>query len=118
MPSSHRVLYGCLLLACAVAGCATCCKQDPEERAGHPFEVSRCAHPSDTGRYDMYQVGGGSARHGDAPCPDDGTWGWDYFGLCLPVRVALDWFHGKKEQGGPGAYKTDGPRPAETLKGE
>src|SRR5262245_25195965 len=118
MRLSHRVLCGCVLLASGLAGCATCAKEDPQERAGHPFAVSPCAYPSDTGRYVLYQVGGGSARHGDPPHPEDGTWGWDYQGLCLPSRIVLDWFHGHKEQGGSGAYATDGPRVAEHLKGE
>ena len=35
--------------------------EDQHERAGYPREVSPCAHPSDTGAYVLYPVGGGEA---------------------------------------------------------
>jgi hypothetical protein len=76
--------------------------------------VSCIAHPSDTGHYIGYYVGGGSACPADGPFVDDGTWGWDYHGICIPSRVILDWFH-HKYQGGYGAYATDGPRPVEKF---
>lgn len=112
--------------ACAAAlllltGCK--CLPSPEhkdeQRAGCPSEVSRCARPSDTGRYVGYQVGGGAApwcwSRADAPTPEEGTWGWDYSGLCGPSKVILGWWHGRRSQGGGGAYRTDGPRPLEKL---
>ena len=68
------------------------------------------ARPSDTGRYVGYYVGGGSPYRGDAPAPDEGVWGWDYAGVCFWPRIALLWNHGRRYQGGPGAYRTDGPR--------
>ena len=41
---------------------------------------------------------------------DDGTWGWDETGCHLfRRRVILGWSHGRKYQGGTGAYLTDGP---------
>ena len=43
------VLFYLRFAAVAIAGCATCGKEDPEQRAGHPFAVSACAAPSDTG---------------------------------------------------------------------
>jgi hypothetical protein len=105
------------LLACA-AGCkATCGDADSFERAGYPNEVAPWAKPSDTGRYVGYEVGGGAPHlsRGEPPLPDDGTWGWDYQGLCLPSRIILDWWHGRKCQGGTGAYETDGPRPLHAI---
>ncbi|MBY0229547.1 MAG: hypothetical protein K2W96_09735 [Gemmataceae bacterium] len=112
----------CVLLLALAAGCST-----PErgrtrgdegsfERAGNPQAVSPHARPSDTGAYVGYQVGGGSwsRKRGEEPTPEEGTWGWDYAGWCLPSRVILGWWHGKP-QGGTGAYKTDGPRPLETI---
>ena len=33
------------------------------ERAGYPNEISRFAHPTDTGRYYGYYVGGGALQH-------------------------------------------------------
>ena len=44
--------------------------------------VAWWARPSDTGQYVGYSVGGGCLCAGDAPAPDQGTWGWDYGGLC------------------------------------
>ena len=81
-----------------------------QQRAGYPLEVAPWAHPSDTGRYVGYSVGGGSVnnRTGDPPSPDEGTWGWDYRGWLFPRRVILGWWHGRY-QGGTGAYRTDGP---------
>jgi hypothetical protein len=108
------LVCGCLAW---LAGCCCCCKKcaDGETRAGHPSEVSPLAKPSDDGHYIGYTVGGGSACHGDGPTVDEGTWGWDYAGHCLPSRIILDWFHGRRCQGGAGAYATDGPRPCEEL---
>lgn len=113
-----RCLVGAVLL---LAGCK--CLSSPEHnderRAGFPTETSHCARPSDTGRYVGYAVGGGAAPccccKGDAPTDDEGTWGWDYPGLCLPSRIRLDWWHGRREQGGAGDYRTDGPRPLQKL---
>jgi hypothetical protein len=79
-------------------------------RAGWPQETSCLAVHADTGHYVGYYVGGGCAcyRRGDAPHPDEGTWGWDYRGWLVPRHVILRWWHGRY-QGGTGAYATDGP---------
>jgi hypothetical protein len=97
-----------LLVASARGGPPT---DDGQQRAGYPQNISWLARPSDTGRYLGYYVGGGAAppRRADAPTAEDGTWGWDYQGGCLRRRVALGWWHGRRYQGGIGAYKTDGP---------
>jgi hypothetical protein len=92
-------------------GCVCCreCKEDGERRAGYPSRVSCLAQPSDTGAYDGYYVGGGTPCRGEGPREEEGTWGWDYLGRWWNSRVALLWSHGR-EQGGSGAYKTDGPQ--------
>ena len=81
-------------------------------RAGFPQETSRWARPSDTGRYTGYTVGGGAVRlrKGDAPLAHEGTWGWDFIGGRFQRRVIPGWWHGRRYQGGPGAYQTDGPK--------
>ena len=82
-----------------------------QRRAGYAPEVSRFAKPSDTGRYTGYLVGGGARRRqGDQPLAHEGAWGWDYSGGLLQRRVILGWWHGRRYQGGPGAYPTDGPK--------
>jgi hypothetical protein len=115
-------MMACACLLAGAAGCGFCSKnlgpqpgEDQYERAGYPREVSRWAHPSDTGRYFPYEVGGGAAVLGEGPHFDEGTFGWDYGGFCLPSKVDLCWWHGKY-QGGTGAYKTDGPKPCHKLK--
>jgi hypothetical protein len=56
-------------------------------------------------------VGGGAVVDGDGPDQyRDGTWGLDYVGIVIPKRVFLHWWHGRQQQGGAGAYTTDGPR--------
>jgi hypothetical protein len=82
--------------------------EDQYARAGNPQDVAVWAQPSDTGHYDLYPVGGGAARHGGPPGPDEGTWGWDYLGLKLPSLVDLGWYH-DRYQGGGGSYETEGP---------
>jgi hypothetical protein len=79
-------------------------------RAGHAFFIRPGAIHSNTPYYGGYQVGGGKAVHGYHPSPDDGTFGWDYFGILFSKRVALNWSGGRRYQGGTGAYKTDGPK--------
>jgi hypothetical protein len=85
---------------------------DGQQRAGYPQEVAPWARPSDTGRYVGYYVGGGcvNPRKAEPPYPDDGTWGWDYLGGCFRRHVILGWWHGRRYQGGTGAYQTDGPK--------
>jgi hypothetical protein len=83
---------------------------DGDRRAGHPQDVACWAVPSDTGHFVGYYVGGGAPCRGDPPCPEEGTWGWDYGGCLLPKRVALGWWHGRRYQGGVGSYRINGPK--------
>lgn len=84
-------------------------RSDAHCRAGWPECIRERAIPCDTGRYCGYYVGGGSVLHTEGRYLDEGTWGWDYMGLCFRKRVALDWWHGRY-QGGGGQYQTDGPK--------
>ncbi len=86
-------------------------QQNQHRRAGFPLKIRRWALPSDTGSYVGYYVGGGCARlrKADPPTSHDGTWGWDYSGWKFMRRVRLGWWHGRRYQGGYGAYLTDGP---------
>lgn len=79
-------------------------------RAGCAMQVRPHAIPSNTRHYGGYWVGGGLPVTGDGPFLDEGTFGWDYFGILFNKRIALNWSHGRRYQGGTGAYKTDGPR--------
>ncbi|MBI5759995.1 MAG: hypothetical protein HZA46_15870 [Planctomycetales bacterium] len=80
-------------------------------RAGHPQTVAKWARCTNSLSYSGYYVGGGAAWHGEPRRCDEGTWGWDYApGHALSPKVALGWWHGRKSQGGTGAYRTDGAR--------
>jgi hypothetical protein len=79
-------------------------------RAGFPLHVRPRAIPSSTPHYGGYWVGGGLPVHGDDPFLDEGTFGWDYFGILFNKRIDLNWSHGRRHQGGAGSYKTDGPK--------
>ena len=83
--------------------------QDRHACAGWPQCVAPWARPSYGCHEWGYYVGGGAAAHGDCRCSHEGTWGWDYHGRLFTKRVALGWYHGRREQGGYGAYKSDGP---------
>jgi hypothetical protein len=80
------------------------------ERAGCAMLIRDRANPSNTSHYGGYRVGGGLPVYGDGPLFHEGTFGWDYFGILFSKRIALNFSHGRREQGGSGAYKTDGPR--------
>jgi hypothetical protein len=102
----HSFISCCFALA--LAWCAPSVgAEHTHHRAGHPECVAHYAQRSShyTGSY----VGGGCAFHGCARRPDEGTWGWDYCGAILRHRPWLGWCHGRRCQGGSGAYKTDGP---------
>ena len=79
-------------------------------QAGCAMNIRPRAIPSNTRPYGGYWVGGGQAIKGYFPSADDGTFGWDYFGLTFTKRIDLNWSHERRYQGGTGAYKTDGPR--------
>jgi hypothetical protein len=80
-------------------------------RAGCPLCLSLFAIPSNTRFYRGYYVGGGNVFRGDLRQCNEGTWGWDYGGILVPKRVALNWSHGRRYQGGTGAYRTAGFAP-------
>jgi hypothetical protein len=96
----------------ALAGAAGLSAAQSHDHSGDTEHTAWYARSSDTARYVGYYVGGGAASrlHGEDRRVQDGTWGWDYHGFCLPSRVMLDWFHGRRYQGGQGAYRTDGPK--------
>lgn len=81
----------------------------PPGYGAYPLCVAPWAQPGRTPAYVGYYVGGGLPKRGEPNCPDEGTWGWDYQGRCLRRRVWLWWSHGRRYQGGTGAYQTDGP---------
>jgi len=93
-------------------GCRAGCNS--ERRAGYPESIACYARPGDSPAYIGYYVGGGSACRGECRDRTEGTWGWDYQG-CLPRRVALLWTHGRRYQGGTGAYRVDGGPPVPDL---
>ena len=122
MATPHRIGFriGLLLATVLLAAFITplsasdppspgCECQDRHACAGWPQCVSPWARPSYGGHEWGYYVGGGAAAHGDYRCSHEGTWGWDYHGRLFPKRVWLGWHHGRREQGGYGAYKSDGP---------
>ena len=78
--------------------------------AGCSMLIRPHAIGSHTPRYGGYWVGGGKPCRGDEPLQGEGTFGWDYFGILITKRAALNWSHGRQYQGGTGSYKTDGPR--------
>ena len=80
-------------------------------RAGCAHNVGWWAVPGTNCRnYAAGYVGGGAVIDGDGPDQfADGTWGLDYVGIVVPKKVFLNWWHGRKFQGGSGAYETDGP---------
>ena len=79
-------------------------------RAGLPQSVHKHAIPSNTRHYSGYYVGGSAPYFGEGRTSEEGTFGWDYLGLVIPKRVALNWTHGRRYQAGGGTYKTDGPK--------
>jgi len=81
-----------------------------DQRAGCPTLIRPRAIPSNTRYYGGYWVGGGLPIHGQSPFADEGTFGWDYFGILFTKRVTLNWSHRGRYQGGIGRYRTDGPR--------
>ncbi len=84
-----------------------------DERAGYPRTLSNHLEPSVTSGGIGYYIGGGASfGHGknEGPYRTEGTWGWDETGCSwFRRRVVLGWSHGRRYQGGTGAYRTDGP---------
>jgi hypothetical protein len=91
------------------APCATAA-ENPHHRAGHPDRQACYAQPSNENHYSKGYVGGGTQFHGSGRFAHQGTWGRDYCGSFLSHRPWLHWSHGRRHQGGSGAYKTDGPK--------
>jgi len=77
------------------------------QRAGNPHCVALWAKPSISTKYSTGFVGGGAALGGRSRYCSEGVWGLDYHGLFPYRRVWMRWTSGR-EQGGEGAYKTDG----------
>ena len=79
------------------------------ERAGYPLCLRGHVQPTMTPSVRGYYVGGGTAVHGDCRGAHDGTWGFDDTGFpaWMTPRVRLRWSHGRRYQGGTGAYETD-----------
>lgn len=77
------------------------------QRAGDPHCVAWWAKPSTSLKYSAGFVGGGAAIGGRSRHCSEGVWGMDYHGLFPYRRVWMRWTCGR-EQGGVGAYKTDG----------
>ena len=80
------------------------------ERAGYPLSISSLAHPTEGPALGGSYVGGGSACGNQPRTFEEGTFGWDYEGLYIPRRIWLAWSHGRRYQGGTGAYRTEGDR--------
>ena len=85
-------------------------EEDGDHRAGHPKCLAHYAQPSSDLHYAGGYLGGGTQFHGCRRFTDEGTWGRDYCDGILTHRPWLKWSHGRRFQGGSGAYKTDGPR--------
>lgn len=79
-------------------------------RAGCPECIRPHAIGVNTRFYGGYYVGGGVPLKGEGPTLEEGTFGWDYFGILFNKRIALNWTHGRRYQAGGGVYKTDGPK--------
>lgn len=94
----------------ALAGEPYAHRAEDQARAGCAMLVRPRAIPSQTRHYGGYAVGGGVPLRGASPGPEQGTFGWDYFGLTVPKRVALRWSVLPREQGGAGQYRTTGAR--------
>src|SRR5262249_50871290 len=88
------------------------CIPHTDERAGYPRLLAHHLQPSVTPGGIGYYVGGGGVclGKGHPRHPEEGTWGWDETGFHrFQHRNILGWSHGRKYQGGTGAYMTDGP---------
>ena len=99
-----------------ICGCLRCTSAaTPEERTGYPHRISKYARPSVSSHYGGYFFGGGSARRNfgrvfggtETRNRNEGTWGWDYTGPLSLRRVALKWWHGRRQQAGAGSYATE-----------
>jgi hypothetical protein len=83
---------------------------DHELRSGHASSIAPWARRDNSRHYSGGFVGGGAVRRGDDRGTSEGTWGWDFHGLVPRKTIWLGRWHGLRDQGGRGAYKTEGPR--------
>ena len=82
--------------------------EDDLVRAGCPNQISRHARVSNAKGYVAYYVGGGASPHkGENRTSREGTFGVDYMPIVPGFRngVVLQWWHGRRPQGGPGQYE-------------
>ena len=85
-------------------------------QAGYPQCVSPISMVSYNEHYSGGYVGGGKGFGGHERRANEGTWGWDYTPFRpMSSRIFLKWSHGRHDQGGTGAYATDGPKPIEHI---
>ncbi len=115
LPSLGLLLLTLLTGAPALAGDLLCtamsdcpCFACRNARSGYSQCQACYAKPSYSPHESGYYVGGGTAIGGNCRYCNEGTWGWDYLGK-WPKCVRLKWSHGRRYQGGPGAYRVDGP---------
>ena len=90
-----------------------------DERAGWPRTLAGHLLPSTTpGGIGSYVGGGVPLGHGQPRRSEEGTWGWDETGChFFRYRTILGWSHGRRHQGGTGAYATDGPYVPDPIAG-
>jgi hypothetical protein len=94
-----------------------------ENRSGHaatsavapplaiPYRVGRHARPTYGPDYGYGWVGGGAPSwRGEPRRPNEGVFGRDYQGIIYLRRVWPNWWHGQRQQGSAGSYRTDGPK--------
>lgn len=100
-----RMLWAGVLLG-AIGSVA---QADCAEQSAGPPPVAWWARSASNPHWCAGYVGGGTLFKGEPRYLDEGTWGLDYQAKLLTrTRVWLDWSHGRKYQGGNGAYRTDG----------
>lgn len=103
-------LAGTMTLAQAAAGSSrVIAATGGLARSAYP--VARHAKPTYGPDYGYGWVGGGAPSwRGEPRRVNEGVWGRDYVGVLYLRRVWPNWWHGQRQQGGAGAYRTDGPR--------
>jgi hypothetical protein len=104
------------MMAIAVATLASAARVEADPPGHGPLErfpdPPRLLLPSEVRGNVGYHVGGGNPfpHLAEPRTAEEGTWGWDYQGWWIPRRVISGWWHGRRHQGGTGAYKSDGPK--------
>ena len=102
------------LIALCLVSCVSLQAADPptndEQRSGYASSIAPWAQRTGSRHYSGGFLGGGAARRGEDRSAIQGTWGWDFHGLLGRKNIWLGRWNGRREQGGRGAYKTEGPR--------